>query len=66
MSDRQTTLADAVARAEFAKRIAASLMMFPLLPQPGDSMEHHAQCLEISFTQEIMRMLNEEVRRHAR
>jgi hypothetical protein len=48
------------ARASLAARIAKSLMMFPLAPQPGDTLTQHAAGLETAYAGEILRMLNEE------
>jgi hypothetical protein len=58
-----TTLADVAHRAEFASRLALRLIMFPLTPQPGDSHDEHAKCLETSFALEITKALNEEAAR---
>lgn len=61
MSDptSKTTIPDAVARAEFACRLAKRLMMFPLAPQPGDTLDQHAACLEVAYAGEITKALNE-------
>lgn len=53
------TITLAVARAEFALRLAKRLLMFPLAPQPGDTLDQHAICLEISYAREITKALNE-------
>ena len=53
------TLADVVARAEFASKLARRLLMFPLTPQPGDTWEEHAAALETTYTLEITKALNE-------
>jgi hypothetical protein len=53
-----TTISTAVWRAEFAGRLARSLLMFPLNPQPGDSWEQHEKGLEVAFTTEITKALN--------
>lgn len=58
-TDPETTLVGAVKRAELAGRIARSLLMFPLYPQPGDTNEQHAAALEVSYTLEIVKHLNE-------
>lgn len=64
MSNDQTTIQAAVARADFARRLAKSLMMFPLNPERSDpNPDQFYACLETSFTMEITRMLNEEVGR---
>lgn len=55
----QTTIGTALWRAEFAGRLARSLLMFPLNPQPGDTWEQHERCLEVAFTTEITKALNE-------
>lgn len=62
MSD-QTTIMRAVRRAELASEIAKRLLLFPLAPQPGDTLEQHAKCLEIAFAQEILAALNKEADR---
>lgn len=57
----QTTgLKSDASRAEFACRLAKRLMMFPLAPQPGDTLEQHAACLEVAYAGEITKALNEE------
>lgn len=50
---------EVVGRAELARRIARSLLMFPLYPQPGDTIEQHVAALETCFTLEITKLLNE-------
>lgn len=58
----KTTIHAAVARADFARRLAKSLMMFPLIPEDGDpNPDQFYVCLETAFTMEITKMLNEEV-----
>lgn len=53
----------AVERANFARRLAKSLMMFPLNPERGDpNPDQFYECLETSFTAEITRMLNDEMK----
>lgn len=60
MSDElNTTLANAVALAEFAGRLAKRLLMFPLAPRLGDTWNDHAKALETSYTIEIIKALNE-------
>jgi hypothetical protein len=60
MTDQKhTTLRDAVARAEFAAKLAKRLLMFPLSPQPGDTPDEHASALEVTYTLEITKALNE-------
>lgn len=62
-NESQTTIHAAVARADFARRLAKSLMMFPLNPARGDpNPDQFYECLETSFTVEITRMLNDEVK----
>lgn len=58
-AESSTILADAVARAELASRLAKRLLMFPLAPQPGDTWEEHANVLQTSYAVEIMKALNE-------
>lgn len=55
----ETTLDAVVKRAELAGKIAQSLLMFPLYPQAGDTIEQHVKCLETIFTLEITKLLNE-------
>lgn len=63
MVNPKTTIHAAVARADFARRMAKSLMMFPLIPEDGDSdRDGFYRCLETAFTTEITRMLNDEVK----
>jgi hypothetical protein len=50
----------AIARAALADSIAESLMMFPLAPQPGDTLDEHADGLRIAYAGEILRMLDAE------
>lgn len=64
MSD--LVLADAAYRAEFACRIAKRLLMFPLVPQMGATLDEHANALEVAYAYEITLALNEEARRNAR
>lgn len=52
-------LVSAVARAEFACRLAKRLIMFPLAPQSGDTLDQHAACLEVVYANEITKALNE-------
>lgn len=54
--ERITGAAD---RADLACRIANRLMDFPLAPQPGDTLDQHAACLEIAYAGEITKALNE-------
>jgi hypothetical protein len=58
MTDK-SPLADAVERVTLAGKIARSLLMFPLYPQPGDTIAQHVECLEVAYTTEIVKLLNE-------
>lgn len=60
MSDQ--TLASAVARAEFAAALAKRLLDFPLAPQPGDTWDRHARCLEVAYAGAILDALNGEAK----
>ncbi|CAB4157040.1 hypothetical protein UFOVP747_31 [uncultured Caudovirales phage] len=51
-------IASALARAEFAAYLADRLLMFPLAPQPGDTLEQHAECLRASYARVIVEALN--------
>jgi hypothetical protein len=61
MDHDKTPMADAVARAEFAVRLADRLLQFPLTPPPGGDHNQHAECLRVAYAGEIVAALNEEV-----
>jgi hypothetical protein len=59
-ADNTAEIRAAAARAEFAAKLAKRLLMFPLVPQPGDTLEQHAACLERAYGEEILQALNAE------
>lgn len=46
---------------DFAANLSKRLLMFPLLAEPGTDQNLHVRCLEVAYTQEIIKALNEAI-----